>query len=93
LGLSLFEKEEYEDAIASYTKAINLAEISTHFNNRGLAYYYHGQVDEAKKDFDMAISKDPEDITIYLNRGNMHLSNKDFELAHEDYKTALTIEK
>lgn len=89
LGLSLFEKEDYEEALVSYGKAIKLAETSIYYNNRGLANFYSDKLEEAKKDFDLAIAMDPEDITIYLNRGNMHLHNRDFSLAHDDYDVAL----
>ena len=70
-----FEKEDYEESIASYTKAINIADLGIYYNNRGLANFYVGLLDVARKDFDLAISKNPEDVTIYLNRGNMYMSD------------------
>jgi tetratricopeptide (TPR) repeat protein len=67
---------------------------SVHFNNRGLAYYHDGKLEEAKKDFDAAIDKDPRDPTIYFNRGNVFLNwtpVQKFEEAHKDYDFALEI--
>ena len=66
-----------------------------HYNNRGLAYYHIVKLEEAKKDFDMAIEKDPNDPTIYFNRGNVYLNwdqpHQLFDLAHKDYQTAIDI--
>lgn len=55
LGLSYFEKEEFEEALNEFGKAIQLEPHSFHFNNRGLAYYHIGKLEEAKKDYDEAI--------------------------------------
>ena len=46
-------------------------------------------------DFDRAIEKDPNDATIYFNRGNVFLNWKDepnFEAAHKDYNEAIKID-
>ncbi len=46
---------------------------------------------EAEEDFDNAITKDPNDPTIYFNRGNVYL-NKDppeYNKAHDDYNLAI----
>lgn len=57
LGLSYFEKEDYDEALNEFTKSIALEQHPFHYNNRGLAYYHIGQYDLAKKDFDEAIKK------------------------------------
>jgi len=44
LGLSYFEKEEYEDALNEFTKAIALKPHGLHYNNRGLALYHIGNL-------------------------------------------------
>jgi tetratricopeptide (TPR) repeat protein len=74
LALSLFEHEEFDEAITNYGKAIDKDSSSVHYNNRGLAYYHSGKLEEAKSDFDMAREKDPNDPTIYFNRGNVFLN-------------------
>jgi len=77
LALSLFEHEEFDEAITNYGKAIDAIDkdsSSVHYNNRGLAYYHSGKLEEAKSDFDMAREKDPNDPTIYFNRGNVFLN-------------------
>lgn len=94
LGLSYFERGDFEDALIHYGKAIQLEPTSVHFNNRGLANYHINKQEEAKADFDMAIKKDPNDPTIYFNRGNVFLNWQEkqrFEDAHDDYDTAIQI--
>lgn len=94
LGLSYFEKGEFEEALVHYGKAIQIEKSSVHYNNRGLANYHINRLEEAKADFDMAIQKDPNDPTIYFNRGNVFLNwqpEQLFELAHNDYDTAISI--
>jgi tetratricopeptide (TPR) repeat protein len=82
LGLSYFEKEEFEEALNEFTKSIQLETHSFHFNNRGLAYYHIGKLEEAKKDYDEAIARNPEDPFFYFNRGNVYLNQGNFENAH-----------
>ena len=59
-----------------YGKAIQIDPSAVHYNNRGLAYYHSDQFEEAKSDFDDALKKDPNDATIYFNRGNVYLNWK-----------------
>lgn len=74
LGLSYFEKEDFEEALSEFSKAIAQEQHSFHYNNRGLAYYHIGKLVEAKADYDMAISKNPDDPFFYFNRGNVYLN-------------------
>lgn len=74
LGLSFFEKEDFEDALQEFTKAISIEDHSFHYNNRGLAYYHIGRLEDAKSDYDKAIAKNPEDPFFYFNRGNVYLN-------------------
>lgn len=74
LGLSLFEKEEFEEALNEFTKAIQIEQHSFHYNNKGLAYYHLGKLEEAKINYDEAISRNPDDPFFYFNRGNVYLN-------------------
>ena len=74
LGLSYFEREDFEEALTEFTKAINLEPHSFHYNNRGLAHYHIGKLEEAKSDYDKAISLNPDDPFFYFNRGNVYLN-------------------
>ena len=82
LGLSYFEKEEFDDALNEFTKAIALEQLPFHYNNRGIAYFHIGQYDLAKKDYDESIKRYPDDPLVYFNRGNVYLNQGDYELAH-----------
>lgn len=94
LGLSYFERGDFENALIHYQKAISLEESAIHYSNRGLALYHINRLDEAKKDFDRAIELDPENPTIIFNRGNVFLNcePRNFEKAHEDYNRALEVD-
>jgi tetratricopeptide (TPR) repeat protein len=85
LGLSYFEKEEYEDALNEFTKAIGLKPHGLHYNNRGLALYHIGNLQDAKKDFDAALEKTSDDPFIYYNRGNVYMNLGEFDKAHADF--------
>jgi tetratricopeptide (TPR) repeat protein len=82
LGLSYFEREDFEEAFSEFNKAIQFEKHSFHFNNRGLANYHIGKLEDAKKDYDEAIAMNPEDPFFYFNRGNVYLNQGEFELAH-----------
>ena len=55
LGLSLFENEDYDEALNEFSKAISLDPHPFLYNNRGLTYFHLEKYDEAKKDYDRAI--------------------------------------
>jgi tetratricopeptide (TPR) repeat protein len=74
LGLSYFEKEDFEESLNEFTKSIQLEPHSFHYNNRGLAYYHIGKLEEAKKDYDEAITRNSDDPFFYFNRGNVYLN-------------------
>ncbi|MEX2380525.1 MAG: tetratricopeptide repeat protein [Vicingaceae bacterium] len=48
-----------------------------------------GQIDQALENFDKAIAKDPEDATLYYNRGLIYDQMGEFEKAESDYKKAI----
>ena len=78
----------------NYGKAINKDSSSVYYNNRSLVFYHSGRLEEAKIYFEMAREKDPNDLTIYFNRENVFFNwepHPQFELAHKDYDTALSI--
>jgi len=90
--LSYYENGQWEDAVNHYQKAISSEPSAVHYNNRGLAQYHQGKLSDAKDDYDKALELDPNDATIYYNRGNVYLNwepQPDFEAAHRDYDTAL----
>lgn len=96
LALSQFEYEDWPEALANYDKAINLCPSAVHYNNRGLAHYHNNSLQKAKDDFDKAKEIDPNDPTIYFNRGNVFLNwdkgdGPDYENALRDYEMAISL--
>ena len=73
-GIEAYQRRELDDAIAYYTKAIELnpADISitspAHYN-RGLVYYSKGEVERAIVDYTRAIELNPNFDAAYYNRG------------------------
>ena len=57
LAIALFEAGEPEEAMREYDAAIRLEPSPCYFNNRGLAHYHQGRLEEAYEDFTVALDK------------------------------------
>ena len=69
-GCALSGKGKYDEAIAEYTKAIELdPNFAYAYNNRGVAYKNIGQYDLAIADYNRAIELDPNDADYWNNKG------------------------
>ncbi len=69
-GCALSSKGKYDEAIAEYTKAIELdPNFAYAYNNRGVAYKNKGQYDLAIADYNRAIELDPNDADYWNNKG------------------------
>ena len=68
-----FDKENYNQAIKDYDKAIELKPNYAYaYNNRGIAYNKKGNYDQAIKDYDEAISLNPNYADACNNRENVY---------------------
>jgi tetratricopeptide (TPR) repeat protein len=85
LGLSYFEKEQYQDAINSFKTAITHARsepestqkrenLSFYNNNKGLALYHDKKFPDAMEAYDEAIALNELNAENYFNRGNVRLN-------------------
>ena len=95
-GIEAYQRRELDDAIAHYTKAIELdpADISITspaYYNCGLAYYGKGEVERAIVDYTRAIDLNPNFDAAYYNRGVVHYEKKAFERAIVDYTRAIDL--
>jgi tetratricopeptide (TPR) repeat protein len=67
--------------------------LSLYYNNKGLALYHRGGEDDAKEaiaDYQKAIDAiGGTNAENFFNRGNVYLSNSEFEKAHADFDTAI----
>jgi tetratricopeptide (TPR) repeat protein len=61
------------------------------YNNRGLMYFYAGQLSEALQDYDRAIALDKKLAPAYNNRANFYATQKNFLAALNDYEVAIDL--
>ena len=92
-GISRFEKNDLEGAIADFTKAIELKghELEYCFYFRGIARYRRGQRDEAIADLSKAITL-KQHPRFYSDRGNLLAQKGDLDGAMADLNRAIEIE-
>jgi tetratricopeptide (TPR) repeat protein len=92
-GIAYYDKDEYDKAIADYTRAIELdPNGEPAYNNRGLAYYYKGEYGRAIADLNRAIELDPKSQTAYNNRGNAYKGKREYDKALDDYNRAIELD-
>ena len=83
---------KFDDAIAEYTRAIEIKDdFFEAYRNRGMAYYRNGNYENAKADFDKAIEIKPNDAVAYENRANVYLKMEDYNNAIDDFDKAIEI--
>jgi len=62
-------KEDYDNAIFAYTKAIELnPQDGDAYINRGVVYDTKGQYDLAIRDYDKMIELNPQAVDVYINK-------------------------
>lgn len=92
-GIARFEKNEFEGAIADFTKAIELKGQNLEFCYyfRGIALYRLGKLDDAIADLSKAISF-KQHPRFYDDRGNLLAQKADFDGALADLNKAIELE-
>ena len=91
-GLAYHEKGHYDEAIADYSKAIEISPgYAEAYNNRGVAYHNKRQYDEAIADYSKAIEISPRYAGAYRNRGVAYRKNGQYDEAIADYSKAIEI--
>jgi tetratricopeptide (TPR) repeat protein len=93
-GIGYSEKNDFDDAIAEYSKAIRLdPKYTLAFYNRGNAYRANKDYDRAIADYTEAIRIDPKYAAAFQNRGEAYrLGKKDYDTAIADYTEAIRID-
>ena len=67
-GKRHFVRGEFDDAVAAYTRALQITpEDATLLNSLGVAQYEAGRLDDAKRSFVRALELSPDDATIERN--------------------------
>lgn len=84
-GSAHIAKNEYDQAIACFDKAIEIEpSFAQAYCNRGTAYYEKGQYDRAISDFDKAIEIESNFAAAYYNRAGAHFQKKEYDKALQD---------
>ena len=84
------ELEKYDEAIADFSKAIELnPDFMGTYYNRGSVYIKLGKYAEACADFTKFIEINPDYADAYCERGNCHYELKNYKDALTDYLQAL----
>jgi serine/threonine protein kinase/regulator of sirC expression with transglutaminase-like and TPR domain len=92
-GLALNEKQNYQQAIAAFNRAIAMdANNSEAFYDRALTYSRLGKDQEALADVTQAIQLDPNHARAHLLRGNLRFQLGDDRGALDDYNRAIFLD-
>jgi tetratricopeptide (TPR) repeat protein len=88
---------EGNSAIAACTRILQRweaseSDLSTAFNNRGLAYDNKGQLDLALADYNQALRLEPESALVYHNRGYVYNEKGAYDFALTDYTEAIRLD-
>ena len=91
-GISYIQRGEYDQAILSCNKALEInPRKDLAFNVRGLAYWKKGQYDQAISDYNKAIEINPRRHVYYISRGAAYREKKEFDQAISDFSKAIEI--
>ncbi|MCI0712916.1 MAG: tetratricopeptide repeat protein [Chloroflexi bacterium] len=93
LGDEHRERGELDQAVAAYTKAIELNQerIKAHYR-RGLVYYDLNGFPRAIEDFGVVLKDDPENKDALTYRGLSYAQLKNYQLALADFEKLLPME-
>jgi len=90
--MNSFAGNRYDEAIADFTRAIELdGRNAAAYNSRGRVYYEKGEIDKAIADAGKALELDPRYDTAYNTRGYFFLSRGRYDEAIADFDKALAI--
>ncbi len=91
-GNTHFNAGQYDQAVAEYSKAIELSpQYVDAYNNRGVIYKRTGRYELAIADFTKGIALAPKDIDLYSNRASVYWLQKNWAAADIDYAAAIRI--
>jgi tetratricopeptide (TPR) repeat protein len=91
-GVKLAQAGAYEEAIAEFTKAIQLSPKDAHiYDDRGWAYHKLNRFPEAIEDFSKAIEIAPKDYAGYSGRGVTLVAQNQNDAALVDLNKALEL--
>jgi tetratricopeptide (TPR) repeat protein len=93
LGNALQQLQRFEEALASYDKALTLkSDLADAHNNRGIALARLQRRDEALTSYDRAIALKPDYAQAYNNRGTVLSDQKRTAEAMADFSKAIALD-
>lgn len=95
LAYALRKQGKVDEAIAAFTKSLDIAKSPEAYNERGTAYFIKGQLGDAVADFSRAIAEDPNSGDAFNNRAWAYYTTGRAQeaLADADRATTLSPEK
>ncbi len=91
-GISAFEHEDYQAAIISFTRAIELCpDYADAYHYRGICYERLGDYENALADFQRSIALNPAAWYSYQGIGNIYYAQGEYELAMDAFTQSLAI--
>ena len=92
-GWECSDNEDYEGAIAAYTKAIELnASIAEAYRGRAIAYSHTCDEDRVIADYTQLIRLKPDDAEAFLRRGIAHENKGNYDNAVADCTKAIELD-
>ncbi len=84
--------DKYDEAIADFTRRIEIEKEYRDFNERGYCWMMKGEMEKAIQDFDMAVKLAPEEASMRLNRGLAHRQAGNNDRAVQDFSDAIKLD-
>ena len=93
IGAAYAAKEDFDNAIKDYNRAIQLEpDYAEVYNNRGTAYANKDEFDNAIENFDKAIQLQPDYVNAYHNRGTAYINKGEYNQAIKDFSKAIDLD-
>lgn len=89
IGDIFMARFEYRQALDAYAQAPKTAEI---WNKMGVAYHHLFAMEQAKQDYEHALSLQPNLAEALSNLGSIYFNEKDYRRAEKYYRKALKVE-
>lgn len=93
LGYTFYEQGKYDDAQTLFEGLVIGNPYDGYFHTMlGAIYAKKDMHEEAAEEYSIAIELDPENISAYVNRGELLLQHGEFEYAMDDLKAAIDLD-
>ena len=93
LGNVMYDLDKVDKAIAYYEKCLEIDANYTLAHTNLARVYERTEPKKALEYYQMAVTKDPDSIDVFINWGNFHLDCKEYDKAREKYLRCIEIDK